>query len=211
MINQNVLVLNSAYSPLYVTTVLKAFNLLFREKAEVIDIENKTWISYNIKHWEEISFYKAELEDNFKYFRGSGDYVLGVPKVIRLLKYAKTNLKASLTRKNIFLRDDNTCQYCGKHKQVADLNIDHVIPRFLGGTNSWDNLVCSCIECNSKKGHKSLKETGMKLIRQPTKPSVYIMFKHYLNRIDEDPFKDWIPFFPNDLISQLYWNVELIE
>jgi 5-methylcytosine-specific restriction endonuclease McrA len=211
MINQSVLVLNSAYSPLYVTTVQKAFHLLFRDKAEVIEVENKAWISYNLKSWEEISFYKVELEENFKYLRGCNDYVLGVPKVIRLVKYAKQNLRINLTRKNLFLRDDNICQYCGIKKSSQDLNIDHVIPRFQGGRNTWENLVCSCIKCNSHKGSRTPKEAGMTLIRQPVKPSMYIMFKHYLNRMDEDPFRDWAPFFPNDMISQLYWNTELIE
>lgn len=215
MINSSVLVLNTAYVPLYVTTALKAFNLLFREKAEVIEVEEKKWISYPIKSWEEMSFYKSELEENFKFFRGTDNYVLGVPKVIRLLTYSKTFLKANLTRKNIFLRDNNSCQYCGKHKSMVELNIDHVIPRFQGGTNSWENLVCSCIPCNSKKDCRTPKEAGMTLIRQPTKPSVYIMFKHYLDKMDEDPFKDWVHFFPNDLIatltSQIYWNVELKE
>lgn len=211
MINQSVLVLNSAYSPLYVTTAQRAFNLLFRDKAEVIEIENKSWISYNLKLWEEVSLYKVELEENFKYLRGCDNYILGVPKVIRLLKYAKQNLKINLTRKNIFLRDDNTCQYCSKQKKIQDLNIDHIIPRAQGGKNAWDNLVCSCIDCNSKKGSRTPKEAKMHLIRQPTKPSMFIIFKHYLNKIDEDPFKDWIPFFPNDFISQIYWNAELIE
>lgn len=211
MINQSVLVLNSAYSPLYVTTVQKAFNLLFRDKAEVIEVENKAWISYNRKSWEEISTLKSELEENFKFLRGCNDYVLGVPKVIRLVKYAKQNLRINLTRKNIFLRDDNTCQYCNKQKRMQDLNIDHIIPRAQGGRNTWDNLVCSCIDCNSRKGSRTPKEAGLTLIKQPTKPSMYIMFKHYLNRMDEDPFKDWVPFFPNDMISQLYWNTELIE
>jgi len=215
MINQSVLVLNNSYVPLYVTTVLKSFNLLFREKAEVIEVENKNWISYPIRSWEEMSLYKSEVEKNFKFFRGSDNYVLGIPKVIRLLTYSKSFLKANLTRKNIFLRDNNVCQYCGKHKLSVDLNIDHVVPRFQGGTNSWENLVCSCIKCNSKKDCRTPKEAGMSLIRQPTRPSAYIMFKHYLDKANEEPFKDWIHFFPDDFISSftdhVYWNVELKE
>jgi hypothetical protein len=127
------------------------------------------------------------------------------------LKYAKDNLKINLSRKNIFLRDNNICQYCGKHKTLADLNIDHVIPRFQGGTYSWTNLVCSCIECNSKKGNKTNKEAKMVLLKNPTKPSLMILFKSFLSKIDDDQFKDWKHFFPDDLISEIYWNTELKE
>lgn len=211
MINQNVLVLSNSYVPLYVTTTIKAFSLLFREKAEVIEVDNKAWISYNIKSWEKASFYKSKMEKDFKFFRGSGSYVLGVPKVIRLIKYVKHNLRVNLSRRNIFLRDNNTCQYCNVKKESKDLNIDHIIPVFQNGKNIWENLVCSCFACNSKKGNRTPKEAKMKLIKNPVKPSIYILFRHYIDRMNEDPFKDWIPFFPDDFISQIYWNVDLIE
>ena len=211
MIHQNVLVLNSAYMPVYVTSVMKAVSLLFREKAEVIEVENKDWNSYNLKSWEEMSYYKSELEKDFKYLRASDDYILGVPKVIRLVKYSKQLTKIKLTRKNIFLRDNNICQYCEKQKKIQDLSIDHVIPRASGGRNSWDNLVCSCIDCNTKKGSKTLKESGFTLLKKPSKPSQYIIFKSYINRMDEEPFRHWIHFFPDDVISDAYWNTELKE
>ncbi len=211
IMNQSVLVLNSSYSPMYVTTVLKAINLLFREKAEVIEVENNAWSTHNLTSWEELSYFKNELEEGFDCLRGGGDYVLGVPKVIRLVKFAKHNMRINLTRKNIFLRDDNVCQYCDKHKPAKELNIDHVIPKSQGGKNTWDNLVCSCIKCNAEKRDRTPKEAGMSLIRKPKKPSQYLMFKNYLNRMDEDPFKEWVRFFPDDFISQAYWNVELEE
>lgn len=205
--NQSVLVLNSSYSPMYVTTVYKAITLLFREKAEVIDND---WRAYNLKSWEEASYLK-ELDESTQYLKAGGDYVLGVPKVIRLIKFAKHNTIINLTRKNIFLRDDNTCQYCGHVKPAPELNIDHVVPKSHGGKNTWENLACSCIPCNSHKRDRTPKEAGMKLIRQPKKPSPYLIFKNYAKRMDQEPFKAWIPFFPNDFISDAYWNVELVE
>lgn len=211
MVNQSVLVLNSSYTPLYVTTVWKAINLLFRDKAEIVDVGSDAYATHDLTSWEEVSYYKSELEKDFNYLRGGNDYVLGVPKVIRLVKYVRHNMDLHLTRKNIFLRDDNTCQYCGKHKPITELNIDHVVPKSQGGKNLWTNLVCSCIPCNEKKGPRTPKEAGMKLIRQPKKPSQYLMFKNYIKRMDEEPFKDWKTFFPDDFISEAYWNTELQE
>jgi len=163
--NQSVLVLNSSYAPMYVTTVYKAITLLFREKAEVID---SGWRAYDLKSWEEASYYR-ELEENTNYFKAGGDYVLGVPKVIRLVKFAKHNTRINLTRKNIFLRDDNTCQYCAKLKTAAEINIDHIVPKAQGGKNTWTNLVCSCIKCNEAKRDRTPREAGMVLIRKPKK------------------------------------------
>lgn len=207
--NQSVLVLNNAYMPLYVTNVSKAINLLFREKAEVVEVENTGWNSHNLNSWEEVSYFKSELEENFKYLRGSDDYILGVPKVIRLLRFTKYNRKINLTRRNIFLRDENTCQYCGYHGPSDKLNIDHVIPKAQGGRNTWTNLVCSCVKCNSHKRDRTPKEAGMELIRVPKKPNPVILFKNYFNRMDEEPFKDWVYFFPDDFVSDIYWNTEL--
>ena len=75
-----------------------------------------------------------------------------------------------LTRKNIYLRDRSTCQYCGRSFREQELNLDHVVHRRLGGTTTWTNIVCSCVECNLRKGEKTLDMSGMGLLRQPKKP-----------------------------------------
>jgi 5-methylcytosine-specific restriction endonuclease McrA len=69
------------------------------------------------------------------------------------------------TRSNILLRDEDTCQYCGK--RTRELTLDHVIPRSLGGQSTWENLVASCRACNGKKGNRLLKDSNMHLLRQP--------------------------------------------
>jgi 5-methylcytosine-specific restriction endonuclease McrA len=69
------------------------------------------------------------------------------------------------TRANILLRDDETCQYCGKRSR--DLTLDHIIPRSRGGQSTWENLVASCRSCNGKKGNRLLKEVNMRLLRPP--------------------------------------------
>jgi 5-methylcytosine-specific restriction endonuclease McrA len=78
-----------------------------------------------------------------------------------------------LTRKNVLLRDNNQCQYCGTSR--GPMTVDHIIPKTMGGTDSWENLVCACPRCNNKKGNRTPEQAGMKLPRKPSRPS-YITF-----------------------------------
>ena len=75
------------------------------------------------------------------------------------------------TKKNIFIRDMSHCQYCKKKLSLDNSSIDHVIPRSKGGKNVWENVVLSCIPCNTKKGNKTLEEIGFKLSNFPIHPT----------------------------------------
>jgi 5-methylcytosine-specific restriction endonuclease McrA len=99
--------------------------------------------------------------------------------------------RARLTRREIFLRDNYTCQYCGV--RTKDLTIDHVLPRHRGGKHTWDNLVSACRACNHRKGGKRLEEVHMKLRRQPTEPktSNYYILYHHLQS-----YEGWRKFIP---------------
>src|SRR5215212_7443719 len=80
------------------------------------------------------------------------------PSVIRLVYLIKRpRPKVRLTRREIFLRDHFTCQYCGI--KTRDLTLDHIIPRHRGGMHSWENLASACRSCNHKKGGKSLADS----------------------------------------------------
>ena len=93
---------------------------------------------------------------------------LSVPSVIRLLEYRRIpHQTRALSRKNILLRDRNTCQYCGVVLSSADLTLDHVIPRSRGGVSTWENLVACCHPCNHRKGNHLLAELNMRLMREP--------------------------------------------
>jgi 5-methylcytosine-specific restriction endonuclease McrA len=76
-----------------------------------------------------------------------------------------------LNKRNLFRRDSHKCQYCGK--TTSNLTADHVVPRALGGAETWENLVCACMECNSRKGDKLLHQSGLKLLRRPKKPHYF--------------------------------------
>ena len=88
------------------------------------------------------------------------------PVIVQLLANVRVpRMILRPTRANILLRDEETCQYCGKHSR--DLTLDHVIPRSRGGQSTWENLVACCRACNGRKGNRLLKDVGMRLIHQP--------------------------------------------
>jgi 5-methylcytosine-specific restriction endonuclease McrA len=91
-----------------------------------------------------------------------------VPSVIRLLEYRRIpHQTRALSRKNILLRDRNTCQYCAEVLPSGELTLDHVLPRSRGGLSTWENLVACCHACNRRKGNRLPTEAGMHLMREP--------------------------------------------
>jgi 5-methylcytosine-specific restriction endonuclease McrA len=140
-----VLVLNSDYTPLNVTTIRRGFILVIKGKAEVL------------------------REDTQKIITTVGEFVR--PLVIRLLNYVRfSSSPLKLNRKRLYRRDDGQCVYCGNKK---GLTIDHVLPKSRGGKNTWTNLVTCCSPCNIKKGNRTPEEAGMKLRKKPYEPSIF--------------------------------------
>ena len=106
-----------------------------------------------------------------------------LPKVIRLKTYVKliSNLTTvRYSRRNILLRDDHTCQYCGKHVTGKDAMMDHVVPKSRGGKSTWNNVVTACHRCNNKKDNRTPKEAGMTLMSQPRRPKIANLLKEKL-------------------------------
>lgn len=131
------------------------------------------------------------------------------PSVIRLLHFIQKSRDyrqyQKLTRKNVLLRDNHQCQYCGCHLTTKNLSWDHVVPRDKGGKTTWRNIVSSCQKCNVKKGNKSLEETGMKLKNIPFAPK--LVAGDYKQSLFSDlkklPSEKWK--------SYIYFNTELVE
>lgn len=98
----------------------------------------------------------------------SGDYYQ-VPKMVMVKKFIKRKRVLLPKKRNIFLRDNYTCQYCSC-EDPSVLTLDHVIPQSRGGKNTWENLVCACRPCNFKKGNRTPEEADMPLKRRPTEP-----------------------------------------
>ena len=116
-----------------------------------------------------------------------------VPRVLHLLRYERTpRAVVRLTRKNLMLRDQFQCQYCGKRPSQRDLNVDHVMPRSRGGGDSWENLVVSCRFCNLKKGRRTPQEASMTLLRPPLRPRWSTATQILL--VARTPYEEWDPF-----------------
>jgi 5-methylcytosine-specific restriction endonuclease McrA len=144
MVDHPCLVLNQSYEPLNVCRARRAITLVFSGKAEM-------------------------LENGTGYIHTSNS-VYALPSVIRLAyQVRRPRPQPKLTRVEIFNRDHYTCQYCGKHSH--QLTLDHVIPRYVGGKHTWENLVSACAPCNRKKAGRTPEQAHMKLFTRPGRPS----------------------------------------
>lgn len=167
MVDSAVLVLNQNYEPLNVCNARRAFVLVDRGKAEVLEHRDGAVLR-------------------------SPTFVFRLPSVIRLVYIIRRpRPQVRMTRKEVFQRDRYTCQYCGR--QTRDLTLDHVIPRHRGGLHAWENLVSACKVCNHRKAGRSPQEARMHLVREPSRPrlSAFYAFYHYLEHQAE-----WRKFIP---------------
>ena len=174
------LVLNASYEPLRVVSWQKAITLLFKGKVEVL------------------ANYDREI-------RGVTIRVRQ-PSVLRLLHHVRTRrafTEVPFSRANVYARDNHRCQYCGRVFAQSALNLDHVVPLSRGGGSSWDNVVCACVPCNTRKGDRTPLEAGMRLFRHPRKPAGHPMLRaRWIGPCPEE----WKTF-----LDEAYWNVELSD
>src|SRR5580700_768910 len=142
-LHQPVLVLNASYEPINVCAARRAIVLVLKGV--------------------------AMTEEENGHFLHAARVAMRVPSVIRLLEYRRIpHQSRALSRKNILLRDRNTCQYCAVVLPSSELTLDHVIPRSRGGSSTWENLVACCHGCNRRKGNRMLHGLDdMKLLREP--------------------------------------------
>jgi 5-methylcytosine-specific restriction endonuclease McrA len=199
----NVLTLNRLYLAIHIISARRAFCLLCKNLAEVVDFQEGQFLTYDFSSWQEVS------EHRRVYARGpNDDWVrtvhteIQVPRIIRLLSYERLPRQTvKFNRRNIFARDHNQCQYCGKRYPTTDLSLDHVIPRSQGGGATWDNIVCSCLACNIKKGGRTPKQAGLKLVRKPEKPKRSPILSQ---KLTQEKYQSWRSF-----LDSAYWSVEL--
>ena len=203
-LNSQVLVLNRLWLAIRVIDARRAFSLMFRNLAEAIRVDDGSYVGHNFESWSELS----EAKDEFAIDGQAYDWVrtvrmeIAVPKIIRLLGYDRLpKQEVKLNRRNIFARDRNLCQYCGRKFSTQELSLDHINPRSQGGESSWTNLVCCCVKCNTRKGGRTPIQANMKLIRQPVKPHRNPVVAL---RVGNDRYASWRQF-----VDQAYWSVEL--
>jgi 5-methylcytosine-specific restriction endonuclease McrA len=164
------LVLNRLWQPVNVIGVERAFSLLSLDHAQVIYAEDESFRVFNSTKWFEFC---REIESStVKRVIHTVNQRVIVPSVLLLRSYDRILLQEmKFNRQNLLERDDFRCQYCGKTFGPKELNMDHVLPKDKGGGTSWENVVTSCIKCNSKKSNRLPREAGMTLLKDPQRPA----------------------------------------
>lgn len=176
--------------------------MLCRQLAEVVSVEKGAYYNYNFQSWCEVSEFKRNFEPDGHDWVSTVNFYIAVPRIIRLLFYDRLpKSEVKFNRRNIFARDQNHCQYCGKKYSTSELSLDHVIPRSIGGKSVWTNIVCACTKCNVKKGGRTPKRAGMTLIRKPLKPKRNPLIHLHLGH---QRYRTWKQF-----LEHAYWSVEL--
>jgi 5-methylcytosine-specific restriction endonuclease McrA len=200
MLDRQVLVLNRLWQAVNVCTVRRAFTLLCQGHAQVVQSDaDNNFFTHDFESWRDFSHREPEPE-----MVHTIAFKIRIPRVIVLLLFDRLPKKeVKFTRHNIFERDKCTCQYCGKVFDKKDLNLDHVLPRDKGGQTTWENVVCSCIRCNTRKGNRLAHEVNMHLIRKPSRPKWRPFVNFTFNGAQDDSWRHFI-----DLA---YWNVELSD
>ncbi len=168
-----VLVLNGNFEPLNICSIARGMTLIFLGKAEVL-------------RYSEARVRSAE--DSF-----------AIPSVLRLHEVVRRPLpELKISRKSVLARDSYTCVYCGSRET---LTIDHVFPRHRGGENTWENVVCSCLKCNNKKGNRTPQECGMRLPHPPRKPRYipYISFPRFVSAVKRPEWREFLVGFGKGL------------
>jgi hypothetical protein len=157
-----VLLLNASLQPLNVISKRRLVVLLTKQRVTFVDDEAR-----------------AAVEEAMARRCFGQDVV--IVRLLSNIQIPRRMLRAN--RRNLLLRDDGMCQYCGKNMPSSQLSVDHVVPTSRGGAaNSWENQVIACRRCNGRKGNRLLSEAGMRLIRPPralTQEFAHLIFLRY--------------------------------
>ena len=161
-------VLNATYEPITIVSSKRALILYLEGKAMIV-------------------------EEHPELVVRSPSQTFPVPTSIVLKHFVKGRMvfrtKALLTQRNLFIRDQYTCQYCGRNKQQLKssefLTRDHVLPRHIGGRDIWENVVTCCNSCNNKKAYHLLEDINMTLLKIPTAPTIFELWTRQQKRFQQ--------------------------
>jgi 5-methylcytosine-specific restriction endonuclease McrA len=196
VLNQSVLVLNRHWLAIHFCNVRRALCLLYGDLAKVVDEEFQ---AHSFESWRELSQAASSPE-----MVHTPRFSLLVPQVIVLTRYAlRPPQEVKFSRRNIYLRDNHQCQFCGCSPPREELTIDHLVPRSRGGRTVWGNVVLACVRCNTKKGNRLPQESGMHPRRRPARPTWPVLLRR------DSGFRPrslWQKF-----VDSAYWNALLDE
>jgi 5-methylcytosine-specific restriction endonuclease McrA len=167
ILDRPVLVLNRLWQPVHTCSARRALKLVCVGHAQIVQTEGEAqYQTHDFGSWLEYSAVAVAKE-----MVHTVQLALRVPKIIVLAFYDRLPRKeVKFTRHNVFLRDKFICQWCGNNFSERELNLDHVHPRDKGGKTTWENIVTSCIGCNTRKANKLAHEVNMKLLKEPSTP-----------------------------------------
>jgi 5-methylcytosine-specific restriction endonuclease McrA len=194
IVNSRCLVLNADYTPLAIISWRRALVWSIKH-----DYDSKVGVDI-------IDFYKDD------HILGVNNKKYPIPAVAKSARYFKSrNHQVNFSRKNIYIRDNYTCQYCGLKKDIAELTYDHVIPKSAWNSNNgsptnWTNIVTACVGCNRKKGNKTPKQANMPLRNLPVMPSKtfkYLPITNLLHRIKSEIPQEWLPYIPESYYNAI--------
>lgn len=168
-LSRRVLVLNRLWQAVNIVSVKRAFSLLAQEHASVVCTEGDQFQVMTVEEWIDFSLENPPSDE-----QGCIHTVrmrIRIPSVLLLKHFDRIPSKeVKFSRQSLFERDGYTCQYCGQTYHPKDLNMDHVIPKHMGGKTTWENIVTSCIRCNSRKADRLPHQAGMFLRKKPSRP-----------------------------------------
>lgn len=190
------------------------------EMKDVLVLDSN-WVPQSFCNWEDavklIYENRATVikEDEAGRVLRSPSFEMGLPRVIVVKNLWKKRRRTFVpcTRRNLLVRDNATCQYCGVIVSTQEYTIDHVTPRCLGGTTVWNNIVCCCVSCNRKKAGLTLRQAKMKLLKEPTVPNATdprFNFKLHIKKLRKE-WEDWQEYLYSETAPYYYWNVALEE
>ena len=186
------------------TYLTKQPNFIKRRSALVLNADYRPLSYFPLSVWPWQESVKAKYLDRvtvvaeYDEMINSPSLSIRIPSVVVLRDYVKHQQTTAFTRFNLFLRDEFSCQYCGRHGEVT---FDHVLPKCRGGKTSWENVVAACAPCNLKKGARDLRTSGLKLRKIPAKPSIKLLISKGRKFPPNYLHDSWIDY--------LYWDTEL--
>jgi 5-methylcytosine-specific restriction endonuclease McrA len=182
------LILNKNWTPVNVTSVERSLVLMCRESAKALCPD--TYEMFPIDRWITRSVDRAKELPIANFFRTTR-YPVERPEIVILSVYGGIPFtEVNFTRRNLYKRDNYTCQYCAAACTPRELTIDHVLPRCLGGKSTWKNCVTSCLACNTKKADTPLARCGMKLLKEPRVPK----WQPIAGMIPQEHPESWLKF-----------------
>ena len=178
---------------------------LFQKRSALVlnaDYRPLSYLPLSLWPWQEAIKAKfldrVDVLSEYEEIVSSPSVSIRIPSVVVLKDYVKLSKSTAFTRFNLFLRDEFSCQYCGKK---GDMTFDHIIPRCKGGRTTWENVVAACGPCNLKKGARDPRTIGMKVIKPPMRPSQEMLINKGRKFPPNYLHESWMDY--------LYWDAEL--